>query len=60
MSPSRSAISRWGGVHTVQGGIDLEDLIFRPPSVGVAYILTDIWPGGGTLLYIYVSLALEG
>ena len=39
MSPSQSAITQWGwGFHTLRGGIDPDDLCFRPRNVGVVEI----------------------
>ena len=39
-SPSQSAITLWGWIfHTVRGGIDPGDQLFRPRVVGVV----DIW-----------------
>ena len=43
MSSSQSAITQWGrGFHTVRGGIDPENLFFRPRVVGVVEIWKDI------------------
>ena len=40
MSLIQSATSQWGwGFHTLRGGIDPEDLLFRPRAVGVV----DLW-----------------
>ena len=42
MSPSQSAITRWGwGFHTLRGGIDPGDLRLRPRVAGVVEIWTD-------------------
>ena len=42
LSPSHSAISRWGwGFHTVLGGIDPRDHRFRARVVGVVEIWKD-------------------
>ena len=36
MSPGQSAITQWDrGFHTLRGGIDPDDLRFRPRLVGV-------------------------
>ena len=44
-----SATSQWGwGFHTLQGSIDLGDLIFRPPVAGVVEIERKPDPGMGT------------
>ena len=46
MSPSQLATSQLGwGFHTLQGGIDPEDLRFRPRVVGVVEIWKDFSPG---------------
>ena len=48
--PSQSAIGQWGwGFHTVRGGIDPGDRLFRPRFVGVVDVWNDVETGDGAL-----------